>query len=214
MNARLRQNLRTPFLVLLYSFLIGLLIDAVAEHLGAQESSRKTARYARLIKQDEPRPSIITDLEAFDLQDDSQDSPIIPGTLLDGSALFKPIQDIPLSVFNREEPSPEDLAEGKRELADAMTNYPGTFQDRVAMWCAPNIRYQPLYFEDVGLERYGYQHGDLWQPACSALHFGASFTMLPFNLMRDKPGRCTYPLGYCRPGSCAPQIKDKWFFWK
>lgn len=75
---------------------------------------------------------------------------------------------------------------------------------KVLAWAAPNIRYQPLYFEDVPLERYGQTRGLLKQPYVSGYHFFKSFALLPYQMYHDAPQSCDYPLGFCRPGSSAP----------
>ena len=150
----------------------------------------------------DPRPEMV------------QDSlPNVEETLWSDENLTKPIMDIPISIIDRAKRQPADASEAELEM-DYRADYSLAFQHRAAMWCAPNIRYNPLYFEDVGLERYGYDCGDLVQPGISALHFGASTAFLPINVFRQPPWSCTYPLGFCRPGSFAPQTKNAWFFWK
>ena len=79
---------------------------------------------------------------------------------------------------------------------------------KVFAWAAPNIRYQPLYFEDVPLERYGQTHGLIAQPIRSGIHFYTSCLLLPYHMYRDPVHSCDYPLGYCRPGSCVPAVRQ------
>lgn len=75
-------------------------------------------------------------------------------------------------------------------------------------WAAPDIKYNPLYFEDVALERYGQTRGVFRQPFASGLHFLKSATFLPYYTLYDPINACDGPLGYCRPGvrvNCASQ---------
>ena len=83
---------------------------------------------------------------------------------------------------------------------------------KVYAWVAPNIRYQPLYFEDVVLERYGQTQPDFRQGIRSAIFFGAQFTGWSLALLETKPKSCDYPLGFCRPGTCVPQTTQRHFF--
>jgi len=61
-----------------------------------------------------------------------------------------------------------------------------------------------LYFEDWALERYGHSHGTLVDPFVSAAHFFVTLPVLPYKVGVELPWECVYPLGYYRPGSCAP----------
>ena len=76
-------------------------------------------------------------------------------------------------------------------------------------WQAPCIRYQPLYFEDIALERYGQCRSGLVQAIASSGHFFKSAALLPFHMRHDPPYSCEYPLGYCRPGNCAPETYQR-----
>ena len=81
--------------------------------------------------------------------------------------------------------------------------------EKVFAWVAPNIRYQPLYFQNVALERYGQTYGGVKQIGASGLHFFTSFCRLPYAVLVDHPRSCEYPLGYCRPGNPAPLTHQK-----
>ena len=80
-------------------------------------------------------------------------------------------------------------------------------------WQAPCVRYQPLYFEDVALERYGQCRSGLGQVIASSGHFFKSAAFLPFHMRHDPPYSCEYPLGYCRPGNCAYETVQN-HFWR
>jgi len=83
---------------------------------------------------------------------------------------------------------------------------------KVFAWEAPDIRYQPLFFEDVALERYGQTLPDYRQSVRSAIHFGTAFTGLSLQLLETPSRSCDYSLGYCRPGSYVPQTTQRHFF--
>ena len=81
------------------------------------------------------------------------------------------------------------------------------------LWDAPNVRYQPLYFEDVALERYGHVvRCDGFQSVISAAHFFSSAALLPLHMLRDPIYSCDYPLGFCRPGNCTNLIYQRSFW--
>jgi hypothetical protein len=114
--------------------------------------------------------------------------------------LTQPITEIDVDHRDLAHSRPPDRS---ADLAD-LRNRPWHLVEhplRIAEWCAPNIGYQPLYFEDPVLERYGYSSGRVLQPAWSSLHFLGSAAALPIRLIRIHPASCDYPLGYCRPAS-------------
>ncbi len=87
----------------------------------------------------------------------------------------------------------------------------GPFQPRMwAMttytWKASGLCHKPLYFEQVTLERYGHSFAPLLEPVVSGAHFFATLPILPYKMGINPPWECQYPLGYYRPGSCAPHM--------
>ncbi len=72
-------------------------------------------------------------------------------------------------------------------------------------WEASNLWYNPLYFQDVGLERYGHTHNEAIQPFISMGKFGGQVLMLPYQMSLNPACRKKYALGYYRPGECAPK---------
>ena len=72
-------------------------------------------------------------------------------------------------------------------------------------WLASNLKYNPLYFEDPALERYGHTECDLIQPTLSAGRFAVQLVGLPYQMTLHPPCSCQSPLGYYRPGECAPK---------
>lgn len=80
-----------------------------------------------------------------------------------------------------------------------------SFYPKAVLWEAPNICYNPLYFQDVGAERYG-QDACLLQPVLSGAHFFGRTVALPLHAMVRCPFSCDYPLGHYRPGNCNPYL--------
>lgn len=86
------------------------------------------------------------------------------------------------------------------------------FSQKTFAWAAPDIRYKPLFFEDVALERYGQTKGLFRQPLASSIRFLADAALLPYKSLHDPIDSCDYPLGYCRPGDSVSCIKQRHFF--
>ena len=86
---------------------------------------------------------------------------------------------------------------------EAYANRP--MSDCLYQWKASDQWHNPLYFEDVGLERYGHTHWELLQPAVSIAKFGVQFVGLPYQMTIDPVCKKMYTLGYYRPGECAPK---------
>lgn len=75
-------------------------------------------------------------------------------------------------------------------------------------WVSPDVCWQPLYFEQANLERYGNHHA-LIQPAVSGAHFFASTVFLPYKIASESPYCCRSGLGYDRPGNCVPAYRQR-----
>lgn len=99
-------------------------------------------------------------------------------------------------------------AEGPKYLAlpatgDLESNMPPMYYH----WMASNLTHDPLYFEDVSLERYGHQYPECVQPFVSLSKFGVQFIGLPYQMALNPVDCEQYPLGYYRPGDCAPFLR-------
>lgn len=68
-------------------------------------------------------------------------------------------------------------------------------------WEAPKTCHNPLYFEQVWVERYGQTISPCFQPVLSAGHFYGDLMTLPVRMTLECPSSCRYGLGYYRPGS-------------
>ncbi len=84
------------------------------------------------------------------------------------------------------------------------TFQPRRFASTTMTWKATGVCHKPLYFEDLNMERYGHGYGCLADPFVSAAHFFVTLPVLPYKAGVELPWECIYPLGYYRPGSCAP----------
>ncbi len=84
------------------------------------------------------------------------------------------------------------------------TYQPRRFATTTFTWTAAGYCHKPLYFEDWMLERYGHSYGPAADPFLSAAHFFVTLPVLPYKMGTELPWECVYPLGYYRPGNCAP----------
>jgi len=91
------------------------------------------------------------------------------------------------------------------ELLDQAPYRERSFDEIVYTWEPTNLSYNPLYFEDAPLERYGHTHHPLLQPFVSATRFGVQLVGLPYQMTIDPIYKKRYPLGYYRPGEYAPK---------
>lgn len=80
------------------------------------------------------------------------------------------------------------------------------WQPSTLTWKASGVCHKPLYFEEPQLERYGHTTGHVVQPVLSGVHFFGNLVALPYHAGINPPWECQYPLGYYRPGSCAPWL--------
>jgi hypothetical protein len=80
------------------------------------------------------------------------------------------------------------------------------FVESTVQWKASGACHNPLYFEQVQLERYGHDAGPIVQPLISSAHFFLTLPMLPYKMGINPPNECQYALGYIRPGNCAPYM--------
>lgn len=68
---------------------------------------------------------------------------------------------------------------------------------------APNTFSNPLYFEDVMLERHGHERFPAIQPVVSGARFFATVPMLPYLMTVRPPCECDYKMGHFRSGDCV-----------
>lgn len=123
----------------------------------------------------------------------------------------KGIRGIKIDIRERSTVAPEDRSaqlingggQGWTQFAPA---------PKVFAWSAPNIRYQPLYFEDVPLERYGQSARPIRQGMLSYLNFATSTSLLGLKMLHDPPSSCDYSFGFCRPGNTVPYTIQRQYY--
>jgi len=81
---------------------------------------------------------------------------------------------------------------------------PRQFVNTTMTWRAAGYCHKPLYFEQWNFERYGHSVHPVADPFLSAGHFFTTAAFLPYKMGVELPWECIYPLGYYRPGDCAP----------
>jgi hypothetical protein len=131
---------------------------------------------------------------------------------LDPYSPFKPIGRIGLAI---ESPLGGARPEGK-SLVDQEEGIPVTtvlarpWPTISYTWVAAATRHNPLYFEEINAERYGYTCSPCLQPVISTAHFFGTIPALPYLKGADCPWECQYTLGHYRPGSCNPWRRHYW----
>jgi hypothetical protein len=81
---------------------------------------------------------------------------------------------------------------------------PRQFSTTTFTWKAAGYCHKPLYFEQWNFERYGHSYHWAADPFISAAHFFGTLPILPYKMGVELPWECVYPVGYYRPGNCAP----------
>jgi HEAT repeat protein len=119
---------------------------------------------------------------------------------------LRPIREVSASIRPMKGEDPPDYA------ASRVAGEPGRFQSLGTTrgwspitygWDAPAMYYNPAYFEDINLERYGIHYG-LCSPVISFGKFFGGFPVLPYKLIVQPMCECHYTLGFERPNNCVP----------
>ncbi|MCA8991200.1 MAG: hypothetical protein KDA69_06820 [Planctomycetaceae bacterium] len=122
----------------------------------------------------------------------------------------KPITQVSLNIAPPPGPVPGEDQPSKLAQLGQSTHVPGTSRNvngHTKYWHAPLLNHQPLYFEDVNLERHGFSNGVL-QPVVSGTKFFTTLPMLPYLMVARPPHTTQYVLGESRPGSSAPYVQQ------
>ena len=85
---------------------------------------------------------------------------------------------------------------------------PREFSEREFHWEASDFFYQPTYFSDVPLERYGQTVSPALQPFVSGTRFLLTFPVMPYKMGVEGTHERVYDLGLYRPGSPAPPTRQ------
>lgn len=134
-----------------------------------------------------------------------------PGTA-DGLAAIRPIAQISTDIRLGEQKLPPDNAQ--ELFGDSLPHSRAAVNrsdwPELAFWWAPTeFSHWPLYFDDVPLERYGQTSCRLAQPGLSGVHFFGNVALLPYEMLVDLPCSRITQLGYHRPGSCTPAVRER-----
>jgi hypothetical protein len=81
-----------------------------------------------------------------------------------------------------------------------------TFPPMASLYVPEIICYNPLYFEDLNAERYGWDAG-IFQPFLSVGKFYCDLALLPYNIGVQHPWSCEFNAGYYLPGDPVPYLK-------
>ncbi|MCA9007815.1 MAG: hypothetical protein KDA70_21265 [Planctomycetaceae bacterium] len=120
---------------------------------------------------------------------------------------LKPLTELTLNTKPPTGDLPSNIAGEQLEKMPVEQVVMGTTRDwtlTTKEWEAPAIPYNPLYFEEPYLERYGYNYGPAIQPFISAGRFFGRVPALPYMIGAYPIHECQYNLGYDRPGNCPP----------
>jgi hypothetical protein len=115
------------------------------------------------------------------------------------------IQDVSLDVLRGPgEPPKSCFAEQHFDRESRLGNSPRWAMHNDYYWKPSALFSNPLYFEDVSLERYG--RVSCIQNAVSGAKFFGTVAILPYKIGVDCPRECVYTLGHSRPGNWAPAV--------
>ncbi|QDT31091.1 hypothetical protein [Thalassoglobus polymorphus] len=129
----------------------------------------------------------------------------------------KTLQQISINITPPPGKLPPDRAAERFKKLTAQAHIPGThrlWNGTSFYWDASLLNHQPLYFEDVNLERHGFSHG-CWQPFVSGAKFFSRIPALPYLMTAEPPQETHYTLGESRPGNHACYVCERPpFSWK
>lgn len=138
-----------------------------------------------------------------------QDQPP-PGLGFDASGNWRPPSANELFRVENEQALFERIRQEKRgegefpaEQPITGTLLPRTFSATVATEFPPYVVYQPLYFQQINAERYGWELG-VFQPIVSTAQFYGDVLLFPYKVAVDPPWKCEANRGYALPGDAEP----------
>lgn len=122
----------------------------------------------------------------------------------------RPMQSLGVDIRLPNGEMPKGVAPATLTTTAFAGDMPRPWPTQVYNWQAAATRHQPLYFEEINAERYGYSRNWVAQPFVSTAHFFATIPALPYLKAANCPWECQYTLGHYRPGSCPP---DRFHCW-
>jgi hypothetical protein len=120
--------------------------------------------------------------------------------------LDKPLGSLTTNILPSKGELPSNYAAPRFEREGQVFHHAGTsriWAEELYQWHATAFCHNPLYFEEVNLERSGHSWG-LAQPVVSGAHFFARIPILPYLATAYPPFECIHTLGHYHPGSYAP----------
>lgn len=123
-------------------------------------------------------------------------------------ARLKPISDISIAIKPKGDVLPVDYA--KEVFTTTSDSYAN--RDWAVLpfhWEASELVFQPPYWEHTPLERYGQTRSPVLQPVISGAHFFGSFAIIPYKIGIDRTHDHISTLGYYRPGSATPCLRQR-----
>ncbi len=124
---------------------------------------------------------------------------------------LKPLRSLSISVKPPTGELPKNTAAAHLDKIPRQVIVMGTSRDWNLVtkeWEAPSVAYNPLYFEEPNLERFGYNYG-VAQPFISAGRFFGRVALLPYMIGAYPLHEERYALGYARPGDNPPYQVEK-----
>ena len=170
---------------------------------------------------------IVTETVGLETLQDPATSAITPGTpLVNGSAEKIDLNSIigglkpQEAIFGNLKIQPSAITTEAKEGPDQRLQYlpdgsAAAWEGDIYCWTAPDFFHNPLYFEQVNLERYGQGTYACLQPAASAAQFFGTIPILPYKIGGQDWNERVYTLGHRRPGNLTPyQVHYHPFSWR
>jgi hypothetical protein len=189
------------------------LAESVSQLAAAPDSPRSSRSMIRFVADAEPEALLPEDV----VTPQAEISPYKP-TAEDESKIdrFKrQIVEVPVDIRPTEGLLPENIG-AEKFAAEPTIDESLPSGEPASIFCSYTpwtICYRPLYFEDIGLERYGKNVGCL-QTGLSGVRFFGSVAALPYKMTRRPPRSCECSNGFSRPGDCPlPGYGNRRFQW-
>ena len=164
-----------------------------------------------------PKPQRAQPEGANPFRDDGGERAPGGGTTL--SALgFAPVTRLTIDTRIKPDPNIKDEIQQPKDEAAQLFRQFGERRDYMQVgdeWLdesvyleAARFCHQPLYFEELNLERYGTSRRPLLQPIISGARFFATVPALPYLMTVERPGACCCREGECPAGRPAPWHRE------
>lgn len=127
-------------------------------------------------------------------------------------SIFQPLPQSPLSRIGYEPAEGGENTLPKNQAIAKFGNYDQAaiadlgrigsmfWSDKAYCWEAPDTFHEPLFFEEITLERYGH-HTPGYQSIYSGAHFVGNLAFLPYKLTQNRYREPIYTIRHMRPGN-------------